>query len=150
MDNPCAQHPFYREFVLHCCPQLKQLDGTAVTKEERIQAAKKLTTKVLDEILGKPTTSAASPTATPSREGSAKPVKAKPTASPNPASPNPASPRSSSTGQVLYTTVQTQRAMLLAIVSLLPELTGESLEMLQKEVEERLEKQRGKSVKPVS
>ena len=51
MDNPCAKHPYYREFVLHCCLRLKHLDETEVTAEERASAAHRLSPRVLDEIL---------------------------------------------------------------------------------------------------
>lgn len=45
-----------------------------------------------------------------------------------------------SVGTVVFTTVQAQRAMLTAIVSLLPELTMESLELLRHEVSDRIER----------
>lgn len=142
-DNPCAKVPFYREFVLHCCGSLKQLDSVEVTAEERAAAAKALTTRAIDEILGK---------APAARE----PASSSPQPSPASQTPSPRHGRSSSSGSagnmieelnasgktVLLTTVQAQRAMLTAIVSLLPELTVDSLELLEREVHSRVERQR--------
>ncbi|KAG5463900.1 hypothetical protein LSCM1_00073 [Leishmania martiniquensis] len=154
-DNPCAQHPYYREFVLHCCPGLRQLDGVEVTVEERKAAGKRMTTKVLDEILGRPASAEAvsSPrpkkTACTSSITSAKAADAAPSSTPGSISDGTAiiEERSASGRTVLFTTVAAQRSMLLSIVSLLSELTVESLELLQREVSERIEKQKEKLTK---
>jgi protein TilB len=37
--NPCTQYDGYRLFVVHTLPRLERLDGTNITKSERIQAA---------------------------------------------------------------------------------------------------------------
>ena len=34
-DNPCANHPNYRQYVIKALPKLVKLDNTAVTAEER-------------------------------------------------------------------------------------------------------------------
>ncbi|GET93139.1 hypothetical protein, conserved [Leishmania tarentolae] len=155
-DNPCAQHPYYREFVLHCCPGLRQLDGVEITADERKAAAKRLTTKALDEILGRSssTDAAASPRSKKNfGTGSslAKTTDAAPSSTPAGISDSTTTidERNSSGRQVLFTTVATQRAMLLSIVSLLSELSVESLELLQREVQERVEKQKEKLTKYV-
>ena len=36
--NPCTEYEGYREYVVGTLPQLKWLDGTEITKSERIQA----------------------------------------------------------------------------------------------------------------
>ncbi|CAJ1035791.1 Leucine rich repeat/Leucine-rich repeat, putative [Leishmania lindenbergi] len=154
-DNPCAQHPYYREFVLYCCPRLRQLDGVEVTEEERKAAEKRMTAKAVDEILASP--------ASPEAASSPRPKRASGSGSISPSKTTDATPSSVSGGNsdciatieertasgkaVLFTTVSAQRAMLLSIVSLLSELTVESLELLQREVQERIEKQREKLTK---
>lgn len=155
-DNPCAQHPLYREFVLHCCPGLRQLDGVEITTEERKAAAKRMTTKALDEILGR------APAGEPPGPSRPRPAASSSGASPVSGSVAEEGMRSSTPGRtsdrtamieersasgrtVLFTTVAAQRAMLLSIVSLLPELTVESLELLQRELNERVERQREKT-----
>ncbi|EPY26567.1 Protein C21orf2 [Strigomonas culicis] len=186
MDNPCAKHPYYRDFVLHCCPYLKQLDNAPVTPEERAEAARRLSPKVLDGILGRTPAPPATPPKSPATplvqpralSGSAAPSaqnspptsngpprarkssSAQPTAPPRAAaSPSAGSTPVDSDGvglaadspaAVLVTTVPAQRAMLLSIVSLLPELTAESLEMLRKEVQEQLERQRERPVRLIT
>lgn len=194
MDNPCSQHPFYRDFVLHCCPGLRQLDSAEVTQDERASAARRLSPRILDDILGRLTpappapvvAAAASPTNANHfhNSNSSPPVLAPPqsshivpggagatqagrvakrdsnaTAAPAAVSspPGPSTLSSGGTSMVeercasgrtvLFTTVAAQRAMLLSIVSLLSELTVESLELLQREVQERIEKQKKKVTK---
>ncbi|KAK7196698.1 hypothetical protein NESM_000609000 [Novymonas esmeraldas] len=152
-DNACAQHPYYREFVLHCCPGLRQLDGVEITAEERKAAGMRMTTKALDEILGRSTSAEA--TSSPvlkktSATSSVSPGNAVDDATPRSTAGTASDrtamieERSASGRTVLFTTVAAQRAMLLSIVSLLSELTVESLELLQREVQERVEKQKDK------
>lgn len=148
VDNPCAKHPLYREFVLHCCANLKQLDSVEVTAEERATASKKVTAKVIEEIVGKATTSTSSNTASSKVSPGATPVAAEssegatPFASPRGSRNSFMEERNANGKTVLYTTVQAQRAMLTAIASLLPELSVESLEFLEREVHVRVEKQK--------
>ena len=40
--NPCADFGGYRQFIIGTLPQLKKLDGTAVTPSERILAKQEL------------------------------------------------------------------------------------------------------------
>ncbi|CAL8087772.1 unnamed protein product [Calicophoron daubneyi] len=40
--NPCTEYPNYREYVVATLPQLRTLDGTEITKSERIVALQKL------------------------------------------------------------------------------------------------------------
>nr|XP_057941133.1 dynein axonemal assembly factor 11 [Doryrhamphus excisus] len=42
VGNPCTQFEGYREFVLALLPQLKSLDGTDITKSERIRSSQRL------------------------------------------------------------------------------------------------------------
>ncbi|KAM9322281.1 dynein axonemal assembly factor 11 [Pholidichthys leucotaenia] len=42
VGNPCSQFEFYREFVVSALPQLKCLDGTDVSRTERIRASQGL------------------------------------------------------------------------------------------------------------
>jgi protein TilB len=41
VGNPCTQFDNYREYVLNALPQLGELDGTKVTRTERILAAQR-------------------------------------------------------------------------------------------------------------
>ena len=53
MGNPCADFGGYRQFVIGTLPQLKKLDGTAVTPSERILATQelpKITERLLKEL----------------------------------------------------------------------------------------------------
>ncbi len=38
-ENPCANHPSYRAYVINCLPDLESLDKVAITLEERAAAA---------------------------------------------------------------------------------------------------------------
>lgn len=151
LENPCARNPYYREFVLHCCQNLKQLDSVEVTADERAAAIRKLTPRVLDEILGRRLSSSPSGTSTARQTPSSAappqpPQPPKRTVSPYSelTSPHVLEERTMNGGTLLFTTVQAQRAMLTSIVSLLPELTVESLELLEREVHDRAERQRQK------
>ncbi|KAG5489948.1 hypothetical protein JKF63_00066 [Porcisia hertigi] len=154
-DNPCAQHPYYREFVLHCCPGLRQLDGVEITAEERKAAGKRMTTKVLDDILGRAVADEAASSPQPKKNagvGGVSPAKGTDDAT-TPGKPGGSfnsgiiEERSASGRTVLFTTVSAQRTILLSVVSLLSELTVDSLELLQREVHERIEKQKEKVAK---
>jgi cilla- and flagella-associated protein len=149
MDNPCAQHTHYRDFVLHCCQGLRQLDSVEITDAERKAAAKRLTSKVLDEILERKPASASTPLVDrKSSSGGTTPQESSSASVYSTRERNAIAEEASANGHaVLFTTVAAQRAMLLSIVSLLPELTVESLELLQREVQERLEKQKEKVTK---
>lgn len=195
LDNPCSKHPYYREFVLHCCRGLKQLDNLDVTAEERVSAAKRVTVRVLQEIVGRPSgqadspaspgsstpinaanastgsgagaparpatqpqsapapravakeqqpspaavtpqSAAVSPSATPIAEGGSGPTPQ------NSSSPSRSSPAMAPSAGGGVTGVQAQEAVLSAIRALLPTLTPESLELLQREVNVRVEKSR--------
>eukprot|EP01079_Euglenida_sp_SAG-EU17-18_P005120 gene5120-919_t len=62
-DNPVADHPLYRRYVLHCLPQLKSLDNAEISDSER--AAVRLTAEEVRSIEG--ARSASGPPSTPSR-----------------------------------------------------------------------------------
>ncbi|KPI89239.1 hypothetical protein ABL78_1662 [Leptomonas seymouri] len=149
MDNPCAKHKYYRDFVLHCCQALRQLDSVSITAEERKASAKRLTSKVLDEILERRPPSVSSPIA--DKRSSSSGVTPQDSTNASVYSLRERSALIEEAGAngraVLFTTVAAQRAMLLSIVSLLPELTVESLELLEHEVQERKEKQKEKVTK---
>ncbi|KPA79928.1 hypothetical protein ABB37_04982 [Leptomonas pyrrhocoris] len=149
MDNPCAQHEYYRDFVLHCCQSLRQLDSVEVTAADRKNSAKRLTSKVLDEILERKTAAASSPVGDKkSNSGGTTPQDSRNASAYSARERNAVIEEASTSGRVvLFTTAAAQRAMLLSIVSLLPELTVESLELLQREVQERMEKQKAKVTK---
>ena len=36
--NPCAEHPYYRQYVIKMLPGLSKLDNAEITQEERNQA----------------------------------------------------------------------------------------------------------------
>jgi len=36
--NPCADHHFYRQYVIKALPSLSKLDNTEITQDERNQA----------------------------------------------------------------------------------------------------------------
>lgn len=149
MDNPCAQHEYYRDFVLHCCQSLRQLDSVEITAEDRKASAKRLTSKVLDEILERKPSSASSPLGDKkSSSGGTTPQDSANASVYSARERNAIIEEAGTNGRaVLFTTVAAQRAMLLSIVSLLSELTVESLELLQREVQERMEKQKEKVTK---
>ncbi|KEG06578.1 Protein C21orf2 [Trypanosoma grayi] len=156
MDNPCSKHPNYRNFVIMCCPHLKQLDNIEVTAKEREEAKKKLPERVIQDILERGTVDLEEdarrkpPSSARVSKGVEKPAAvnaprrlAKEEKEAQPIS-NRESEGSRGTSSALaadsasFTTIQTQRAILTAIVSLLPELTLESLDMLQKEIREEV------------
>ena len=149
MDNPCSQHEYYRDFVLHCCQALQQLDSVEITAEERKTSAKRLTAKVLDEILERKPTAASTLIGYKTHSSGGTTLQDCDNASVSSMrESNAANEEGTTNGQaVLFTTTAAQRAMLLSIVSLLPELTVESLELLQREVQERKEKQKKKVTK---
>lgn len=149
VDNPCTQHAHYRDFVLHCCQGLRQLDSVEITAEERKASAKRLTSKVLDEILERKPAPSPSPVGEKKSNSSGTSPQESANASVYSARERTATAEEASANgrPVLFTTVAAQRAMLLSIVSLLPELTVESLELLQREVQERMEKQKEKVTK---
>jgi Leucine-rich repeat (LRR) protein len=39
-DNPIADHPLYRQYIIKLLPNLVKLDNAAVTPEERVEAQK--------------------------------------------------------------------------------------------------------------
>ncbi len=39
-DNPIAEHPHYRQYIIKMLPNLIKLDNAAVSKEEKTEAAK--------------------------------------------------------------------------------------------------------------
>jgi len=40
-ENPCADHPYYREIIINALPQLQNLDKIQITPEERSAAARR-------------------------------------------------------------------------------------------------------------
>lgn len=41
--NPCTEQPYYREFALTVLPHLEKLDGTEISRSERLQASRTVT-----------------------------------------------------------------------------------------------------------
>lgn len=159
-DNPCANHPLYRLFAIHCCPGLTQLDNGQVTPGERDQASK-LTTQQIAEAGGGGSSSSAA-TRTPERQAqqpqeqavvigggaarnnvpsNSRPLHQAPSTSSVITSSNAAAisapqPTTASTGAV--TSRSTQKAIVSSILTLLAELTPESLEFLRNDIDDRL------------
>lgn len=52
-DNPIAEHPLYRSYVIKMLPNLIKLDANAVTTEERADASKTVISD-MDIISGAP------------------------------------------------------------------------------------------------
>lgn len=116
MDNPCAKSPEYRGFVILCCQHLKQLDNIEVTEQEREEAKKRLSERTVLEMLNCGGTDG-------SDYGG------------RPQSPFVAAHRRNGAPG---TAPQTQRAILTAILSLVPELSLESLSVLRNELSEEV------------
>ncbi|RNF04690.1 Protein C21orf2 [Trypanosoma conorhini] len=165
MDNPCAKSPNYRSFVIRCCPHLKQLDDIEVTEREREEAKRKLSKSAVHCILRHGSITEAelnsSPQQLSSPSSAPKVVEKGPTAgvvgrlskdgkakekeetrqggSRGDDTVRASSVRPTPSGGPCMT-LQTQQAILTAIVSLIPELTLESLGVLQKELREEVER----------
>ena len=167
-DNPCASHPMYRLFTVRCCTKLKQLDNVEVSPQERSQA-ERLTTAQINDIIsgakgpqrvltpqlvaqpqqppapqqpqaGAPQSGVApSHEAPPPRRGSAQPPEGDAPRHGRRATGDPPSSQGSR---------QTQKAMLAAIITLMSELSSESLELLSSEVATRLRQRKGHAPDP--
>ncbi|CCW67070.1 unnamed protein product [Phytomonas sp. Hart1] len=140
-DNPCAKHPRYREFVLHCCSSLKKLDSMEVLPAERAAAEKSMSQKVVNEIMSLKTEP--TPIVLSSGKLAASTTGAKSLCSSSFREEPPwlSSTKEHHTDNVIVNDTRpgAQHAMLTAIVALLPELTMDSLEMLEQEVHDRVE-----------
>jgi hypothetical protein len=154
-DNPCASHRLYRSFTLRCCPHVKTLDNVEVTAAERA-AAERLTPAEIAEVMGSVTArvSSAPAAAAPLAPSRAQPQIVTPAPAPAPVpvpapAPTASAPPSSRPVQTppappvqqpqpVPTSRHTQKAMLSAILALLPELAPESLQFLQDECRNRL------------
>jgi cilla- and flagella-associated protein len=135
-DNPCAKDPNYRMFTVRCCPNLRQLDSIEVSPQERSEA-QQLPASLINEIVctrvqAPPAPQAAPPASQVAPKG---PLPSVPDVTPPVAQPAP-SPTPSSTGN----NRQTQKTVLTAIVTLLSELNNDSLEILHREVAERMKR----------
>lgn len=142
VDNPVAAHPEYRLFTIRSCPTLKQFDNIEVSPQERAQAERIPQSKI-NEIMGRQTEQSKpqmarganmppQPTlpddpAAPPRRGNPSPLVDK--------SPTPLGPGNNR---------QTQKAIMSAVMSLLSELSVESLEFLHNEIGQRIDRQRSK------
>lgn len=140
-DNPCAKEPNYRLFTIRCCANLKQLDSIEVSAQERSDA-QQLPATLINDIINTRNQPPPPPSATPVAPAPQVQPKAPlpsvpdvaPRQSPSPLPvPGRQTPSASSSRQ-------TQKAILTAIITLLQELTPESLEVLQQNVGERLKK----------
>jgi hypothetical protein len=146
-DNPCAKDPNYRMFTVRCCPALRQLDSVEVSPQERQDAAM-LPNTTINEIVATrlPTNSAVPPAPPPSSKETLQarsegPV-ARGAAAGSSASATPptaalaalgAGPGGGRAGNT-----QTQKAILAAIMTLMGELAPESLELLHRDISERM------------
>jgi hypothetical protein len=143
-DNPCARDPNYRLFTVRCCPNLKQLDSIEVTPQER-NDAQSLSAAVINEIVATRLGPAPPPaTPTPARDVAPKP--SVPSTPPHEyrgeggermgmATPAPAYP-----GAPVQASRQTQRNIMTAIMALVAELTPDSMDILYRELGERLKR----------
>eukprot|EP00667_Euglena_gracilis_P019542 EG_transcript_20962 len=141
-DNPCADTPSYRLFVIWHLPQLEKLDNVDVSPQER-QAAHQLSEdevsamvrpverqrapvapqEVVDHVRAK-----YQPEAAPPPRSAQPPPQPPPVTHNRAAAPPPRNARSSSS----------QKNIMTAVLSLLNELNEESLDILHQEISERL------------
>lgn len=134
-DNPCAKDPNYRMFTVRCCPNLRQLDSIEVSPQERSEA-QQLPASLINEIVSSrvqapPPPQPAPPAAQVAPKG---PLPSVPDVTPPaPVAPSP-TPINAAANR------QTQKTVLTAIVTLLSELNNESLEILHREVAERMKR----------
>ena len=115
-DNPCAADPLYRQYVIRTLPSLEKLDNNDVLPEERNEAAR-LPQKDID--------------AAGAGKGGAR-------SSPVPARPKPVSGNVSPSHQAGHGSDRTQTNVLTAVLALLNELSPASLESVQHEITQRL------------
>ncbi|CUG94357.1 Hypothetical protein, putative [Bodo saltans] len=136
-DNPCAKDPNYRMFTVRCCPNLRQLDSIEVSPQERSEA-QQLPASLINEIVSSrvqapPPPQPAPPAAQVAPKSSLPSVPDVTPTVPTTSSPTP-------TGSGPQASRQTQKTVLTAIVTLLSELNNESLEILHREVAERMKR----------
>lgn len=137
-DNPCAKDPNYRMFTVRCCPNLRQLDSIEVSAQERSEA-QALPASLINEIVSSRVQAPPAPQVAPpaSQVAPKAPLPAVPDVMP-PISP--VNTNASAAPSVNAAGRQTQKTVLTAIVTLLAELSPESLEVLHREVGERLKR----------
>lgn len=148
-DNPCAAHPLYRTFAIRCCPKLKQFDNIEVSPQERAEADRLQQTDI-NEIMTKGAHAqdrkAVKRELPPDPSLRPKNFENQPQEQPSAAPPPPqgrATPPTGSkaTGQG-SSSRSTQKNVLSAILTLMNELSSESLAFLNGEIKEEL-KRRG-------
>lgn len=134
-DNPCAKDPNYRMFTVRCCPNLKQLDSIEVSPQERTEA-QQLPASVINDIVSSRLQPPPGPTPVqPAPQVAPKsPLPTVPDVTPQPSQQIPV--RSDS----FVSNKQTQKTILTAVLTLLPELGSESMELLYREIGERLKR----------
>eukprot|EP00754_Rhynchopus_humris_P038438 Rhum_TRINITY_DN21057_c0_g1::Rhum_TRINITY_DN21057_c0_g1_i1::g.173011::m.173011 len=119
-DNPCAADPLYRQYVIRTLPTLEKLDNNDVLPEERNEAAR-LPQKDID----------AAGAGKGGGGGGAR-------SSPAPSRPKPVSGNVSPSHQAGHGSDRTQTNVLTAVLALLNELSPASLESVQHEISQRL------------
>ena len=132
-DNPCSKDPNYRMFTVRCCPSLRQLDSIEVSAQERSDAQQLPATTINEIVASRLPASLAQPQQPPPKESlqarSETPAAAAATAPNNYAAAPAATSKQPN---------QTQKCILAAIMTLLGELTPESLELLHRDIGERV------------
>ena len=130
-DNPCAEHPYYRQLAIRVLPSLEKLDSQEVTEQERQQA---LRNPELDKYIIPLDPEAPRPASTPSR-GSA--VRTPPPPGSGGGGGSTQRPPSGYEGQ--QPPQQRRKNILYAVMALLPELDVDDLLYVRREIEQRLE-----------
>lgn len=151
-DNPCSKDPYYRMFIVKCCASLRQLDSIEVSPQERAEA-QQMPHSVFNDIISSKSQQQEKVIPTVAKpEAPANPQPGKKTERTAPSTTQGESPQpvpavvqsnplvAAATANALQVQRQTQKTILTAIVTLLSELTQESLDLLNREVSERVKR----------
>lgn len=174
-DNPCTTHPHYRDFVLHCCQRLRHLDEQEITATERAEASRRLTPQIIDQILeskGVPSDGLMNNNAACTKSVSSSPCMSGSSRQRENTVKQDVTVENTRTeidqvdktidefdskcddinhlsvGPAVFTTMQTQRTILTAIVTLMSELTLDSLTLIRQEVELRINEKHSNIASP--
>jgi hypothetical protein len=126
-DNPCSEHPYYRQLAIRVLPSLEKLDNMEVTDQERQQASRN---PELDKYIIPLDPEAPRPVSRPS-----------PVRSPAPVQTPPSGGYAAGGGGG---TPQKRKNILYAVMALLAELDIDDLTYVRREIEQRLEGEFGR------
>jgi hypothetical protein len=135
-DNPCSKDVNYRMFTVRCCPSLRQLDSIEVSPQERSDAQLLPATTINEIVASRLPTSLAQPQAPPPKES----LQARSETPKVAAALGGGVAAGGSQQPSKSTSNQTQKAILAAIMTLLGELTPDSLELLHRDIGERIQR----------